>query len=64
MDLREFRSLYPFSPWGIYPFGEAVSYPWEEEDGGVWINARSITGDPTSMRKVPLNLIAIQQNTR
>lgn len=38
-----------FKPWNILDGREIVSCPWPES-GRVYINARTIPGDPTSMR--------------
>lgn len=44
------RGYRPFNIMGV-GFGtlEFVSYPWPEKDG-IYINARTIVGDPTSMK--------------
>lgn len=57
---KELRDTFPYQPFVLYWFGEAVSYPFQESDGSVWIYARSTYNDPTSARYVPLNHIALQ----
>jgi hypothetical protein len=50
---RKLRENFPYKPNQIYEFGEAMSYPFE--DDGVWIFARKVAGDPTTARYVPLD---------
>ncbi len=53
IEMQELRQRFPYRPYKVYDFGEAMCWPFE--DDGIWIFARETEGDPTSARYVPLD---------
>lgn len=60
MDLQQLRERYPFRPYQLALLDgqmlvEVISYPWPDafgNGGAVYINVRTVPGDPSTMREV------------
>jgi len=62
MNLLEFRQRWPYKPGQLVTLNtgcmaEVMSFPYNENDGPVFVQARLMPGDPTTLAEIPVSNI-------